>query len=261
MAGLLSQLIIIDSKDRAAGTSSNFTYNMGSYGPTQVYGYRVNKITIPFSWSTIPAQTFDILYNSVQYVVSIGGGQYNVFQLQAAVQLALNAAVGAGALLIAFNNDGTNSFTISTVNPLNTLVLQFNINNLAAQSYKSVGVAMGFATAENVNTATPTVANSFTSFYAINLTGPPNIYVKSSSLQVYTSSFFNKNPDCVVQSVPVNSPAASYIIWQNSVETNFYQDPISSKTSWDMRLCDEYNNDVLLNGLDWTIEIQVYYKF
>jgi hypothetical protein len=69
------------------------------------------------------------------------------------------------------------------------------------------------------------------------------------------------NADNVIQSIPVNVQAGNYIIWQNSVQTDFAQAPSKSASSWDMKIVDEYNNLVDLQGLDWTIEIQIYYKY
>ena len=208
------QLIIIDSKDRSTGTSSAFTYYMAAYGPTSVFRYRVNKVTIPFSWYTVPPQTFRINYNAVNYTVSIAGGQYNANQLATVVQNALNTALGAGQMTFTFQNDGTNTFTFATVNPANSFTLHFEVNNLLGQNYKSVGVAAGFVLPSNLISSGP--VNTLTSPYAVNLAGPPNIYVKSSSLQFYYSSFFNQNTSTVVQSIPVNVNPGDYIIWQNS---------------------------------------------
>lgn len=254
------QLVIIDSKDRSTGFASNFTYYLTGYSPTTVFKYRVNKVTIPFSWYTIIPQTFQVQYNGTYYTITIPGGQYNAQQLATQITNSFSAVIGGGTLVCTFTNDGTNNFVITSETSL-TFVLHFELNNLpSGQNYKSVGVAMGYVLPTNLmSSATPvTVA---TSIYAINLSGPPNIYVKSSSLQIQYSSFFNLNASTVIQTVPVGTDTGNYIVWANTYPVgDFEQDPVKTVTNWDFQLVDEYNNLIDLRGLDWTIEIELWYR-
>lgn len=259
------QLIIIDSKDRSSQSisSSNFQYVMQSYGPYGVFGYRVNKVTIPFSWYTIVDQTFVITFDSVDYTIPVFEGQYNASQLANAIQSALDAVVGSGKLTFIFQTNGTNKYLIQSVNSGDTFILRFDENNLPANmQYKSVGIATGYATPKTLASPSLTPVNVLASPFAVNLSGPPNIYVKSPSLQIYTSSFFNQNADVVIQTIPVNVNPGEVIVWENTYPVgNFQQDPYRSNTIWQFSIVDEYNNVVNLNGLDWSIEIEVFYKF
>lgn len=261
------QLIIINSKDRASGNSGNFTYNMGYYGPSSAVFYRINKITIPFSWNTTIAQTFGITYNLAihspsYYNISVPAGQYTPQTLVAALNTATAAAIGGGLALWSYTN---NVFNVSVTNVGNVMSLQWATNNLPpGQSYQSVGVQMGFVQ-ENLNNFVNPIpethsGTSFSSTFYPDLSGGGNIYVKSQSLQIYISSFFNQNVDDVIQSVPVQVNPSNWIIWQNAVPTDFSLNPIRSLANFDFCLVDEWNNFLNLNGLDWTIELQIFYK-
>jgi hypothetical protein len=232
---------------------------MSGFGPSTVHHYRVNKITIPFSWYTIIPQSFEISYNGTPYIIPIFGGQYTAPQLATQITSSFNSVIGGGLVTCVFTNDGTNRFIISC-NPLDSFVLHFEVNNLpVGQNYKSVGVAIGFVQPTNLTlSSTPVFSEQNT--FAVNVTGPPNIYVKSSSLQIFYSSFFDRNPSTVIQTVPVGSNAGDYIVWQNTYPVgDFTQGPVKSVTNWDFQLVDEYNNYVDLRGIDWTIELEVYY--
>lgn len=254
------QLLIVNSKDRAVGTPTNFQYCFSATQPQDVKGFRVNKVTVPFSWYTVIGQTFQISYNGTPHTATIAGGQYTVNQLVTVLQDATDAAVGAGLLVWSYES-GIDVFNLAIVSGVNTFSLNFGVSDIPSTLlYKSIGLVVGFVTAQNVSTSIGPLA-SYTSPYAPNLTGMPNIYVKSQTLQTYENPFFNKLLSTVICVVPVNVNVSNYIVFENPLSTVFANDTNKSLGMIDFQLVDEYDTPVDLRGLDWTVEIECYRDF
>jgi hypothetical protein len=253
-----SQLVIIDSKDRVnptSSTSSSFQYNLMYYGPTNIDSIRINKITIPFSWNPILAQTFVITIGGTPATITVPAGQWTEQQLASLIQAQITADFPSSGATLIFT-PGQNVFTFTS--PSAAYELNFtNTQNL----YQNIGYMMGFFGLQSSPIIISGTAGATSSVIYPNLSGGPNIYVKSQKLQLYNTSFFNLIPDNVIQSIPVNAPVGNYIIWQNSVETRFEMNNSQFQANYDFMLVDEYDNYVNLQGLDWTIEIQFFYKF
>jgi len=258
MENLKSQLLIINSKDRTSGTVSNFNYSMKYYGTELVQGYRVNKITIPFSWYTVVNQSFTLTRNAVDHIIYVDPGQWSAIQLAANIQARLETDVGVGLVKFSWAS-GSNTFTFESLD-VNVLTLKFDEAHISAptpsNNYLNFGVLTGFVLPSDISVH-PTGLD-ITGQYAVNLAGTPNVYVKSQSLQLYGTSYFQRVSDNVIQSVPVDVNVGNYIVWQNSVATIFKNDDTRMLGNYDLQLVDEWNNLVDLRGLDWVIEIQIY---
>lgn len=256
------QLIVINSKDRASGTATNFGYVMKYYGTNSVDGFRINKISVPFSWYTIQSQSFEFIYDNISYTINVLPGQWTAVQLAAQLKSETDALIGINSVNWIWNQ-GANTFTVSSLNPAKLFSFNFFAGTYPTNYYYNIGVQMGFATPATLSGYKPnlTGTNSFTSLYAVNLTGGANIYIKSQSLQLYITSFFNKIPDNVIQSVPVSVAPSDFIVWQNTIETIFATNSSRPMSTFDFQLVDEYNTPLDLRGLDWTLELQIFYKF
>lgn len=260
---MYQQLIIVNSKDRSLGVAENFVYNLSQYNPVKVRGYRINKVTIPMSFYTTPAQTFQLIYaylgtvSPVTYTLSIPGGTYTPAAIVLLLQAASDSTVGSGELVWSYTNG---VFNVITSNSLYKIQLLWNINNLTAtKQYESMGVQLGFV--QEGSTYVPLPFNdTFSSLYYPNLSGGANFYITSSYLQLYQSSYFNLLPANVIQTIPLTSPVGNWSIWQNSIETYFKTNSSVSFGNIDFQLVDYYGNVVNLNGLNWEFEIQIFHE-
>jgi hypothetical protein len=255
----LSILIIVDSKDRAnpAGTTtSNFTYNMEYYGPNSVKGMRVNKITIPFSWNPVLAQTFVLTIGGTPANIVIPAGQWTNQQMASLIQAQITADFPSSLATFTWS-PGSNLFTFTS--PSNPYELNFTGATL--HLYQNIGYMMGFFGLQSSPIIISASPGSSSSVIYPNLSGGPNVYVQSQKLQLYDSCFFQTVRGSVIQSVPVNVNVGNYIVWQNSIETVFPLVNSQPYSNFDFKLIDDYGNEVLLNGLDWVIELQFFYDF
>ena len=70
----IASLLVINSKDRASGVAENFTYNFQFAGLSKVRNFRINKISIPFSWFPVVAQTFRVSWNGTAFTIPVTAG-------------------------------------------------------------------------------------------------------------------------------------------------------------------------------------------
>jgi hypothetical protein len=252
---MLAALLVIDSKDRSSGVPENFTYNLQSSGFNKVKSFRVNKISIPFSWNTVVASSFRTIFNGTGFTIPVAAGQWPGVILASNLQSSLNSIIG-NTWTVTYNSY-TNSFTVSVAT--GTFHFDFSIPSPPLNPYYNIGVQLGFITVGQIGTISPaTPVSTFTSPYFANLSGTTNVYVLSQSLQLYGFTFLSAQQNNVLQSVPVNVEAGSLIVWQNSVETTFKYDT-RSMVNFDFSLVDDSNIQMNLNGQEWTLELQVFY--
>lgn len=263
---MLSQLIIINSKDRSSGTAENFNYNMQYYAPVEVSSMRINKISIPYSIYTTPAQTLVITYSygivsPVDYTLNVPAGIYTPATLVVELQALTDAAIGVGKVLWSYSD---NLFTVQAADVFHHILISWNINGLGpTYQYVSLGVQMGFVLEGTTFVPGPFSTDSayiFTASYFANLSGTQNFYITSTYLQLFQSSYFNNVPANVIQSVPIQVNPFNMIVWQNAVTTNFKTNSNVNFNNIDLQLVDEYNNIVDLNGLNWNMELQIFYE-
>ncbi len=242
-----SQLLIIDGKDRVYGSSENFIYNLQNYATPKIQKFRINKITIPYSFYGIRSQEFSINVNNApaQYIQFVGGN-YTANELAIYLQGLINA-VSAQPIVITYNQ-ATNKFKFD-MTPPHVIDLTFPFLPL---NY-NLGVSLGLMTT-NTNTGNFT---SLTSPKQANLSATSNLYLSSSALRVYNTSYFNQKAFSIIQTIPVNTAPFNYIIYQNSIEVVFKGGGFQA-SSLDFQIYDDDGNIIDLNGEDIIIEIELF---
>lgn len=223
-------LLIINSKDRSSGTTSNFNY--GFEPKTRVDKYRINKITVPYSWYNIKNQTFEYFDGIVTNTISFPEGSYTISTLQTKLSSLLPA--------ITITYDGnTNKYTFTSATAF-IITWQYGPGMLGTLLQAPI---------------TPLVFTFISGMVNLNLTS--NIYLSSAGLTTYFSSIFNKKKNNVVLSIPIDVNSFNYIIFENQVPTYFAIDD-RTLANLDIQILDDYGEVINLNGLDITIEIELY---
>lgn len=243
----MNQLLIIDGKDRSYGTSENFTYVLENYQTPRIKKFRINKITIPYSFYGIRSQEFSINVNNApaQYIQFVGGN-YTANELAIYLQGLINA-VSAQPIVITYNQ-ATNKFKFD-MTPPHVIDLTFPFLPL---NY-NLGVSLGLMTT-NTNTGNFT---SLTSPRQANLSATSNLYVASNTLRVFNTSFFNRKSASIIQTVPVNVSPFNYIIYSNQIESLFSGGNFQL-SSIDIIIYDDDGNVIDLNNEDIILEIELF---
>lgn len=255
MGRLHTTQLLINSKDREnpnATNSTSFNYILEDLLLGKIVRWRVDKVSIPFSYYTIENQQFQLAENaSSVHFPDLPSGTYTANELCAEIVNAIGLAGATGTYTCVYDNS-TGKFTLS-VNAPNDFALNWTNNNLPAnKQYKSLGILMGFVSEFDFRDLPN--ANSHTSQFAANLSGPANLYVASNTLQSTYTSYFNKQKLSIIQEVPVVANRFEWIVWANP-NKDFYEYDNRNIDSINLRLVDDHNQQIDLNGRDWTISI------
>lgn len=237
-------LLIVNSKDRISGTSTDFNYQIKYYGREEVQSYRIGKITIPYSFYNLKRQFFIFKYNGINFDIELPAGNYSAQSLATFLQTTLSAETSA-SILVSYSTT-TNKFSVSALSP-NTI--QFEFEDPVEYNY-SLQKALGFP---NLTT----IVSLYVSPNCANLNASDNLYIFSQSLSFYTPSIFQSQRANVIQLVPILVNPFNFIFYENQQQINFPTD-FQTISTFDVKLIDDYGNTVDLNGLDWTFEIQLF---
>lgn len=222
----MKTLLIINSKDRHHGTSSDFL--IGFEQRTRVDNFRVNKIICPYSWFNFKYQSY--VFNGITHFLA--AGSYSITTLISTINTHI-------APFIATYEPIQNKILFSGAG-LITLELQYGPGYL--------GNVFGY-------TANPEPANPLeTNLINLNLTS--NIYVASRALTTYYNSIFNKKKANVFQVVPVDVNAYGYVAYENELETIFKCDT-QTFSNLDIQLLDDFGEIIDLNGQNWILELEL----
>lgn len=222
-------LVIVNSKDRISGTPSNFRYEL-TKNKLNVKSFRINKVTVPFSWYNQPRQTFTV--NTILF--TLPEGSYSIYSLISALHSEVEGTFPN--FTMTYNAD-TNKVSIN-----DTIALTIVFNG-------RLGQQLGFE-----NSIGPSV--SLISTNTVNLALTSNIYIYSQSLSTYMTSFFQRRQDNIIQNIPVAVNTFNYVVWQNQLETTFALDS-QNLFNFDIKLLDDYGSVIELNGQNIIIEIQI----
>lgn len=247
---LTETLVIINSKDRVSGTSSSFNYQPESFTLGNIKMFRVNKITIPYSFYNLKQQTFTVSVNSGPPVtITLPAGSYSAQSLANTLNAIINPLISQPVNITYDQN--TDKFTFTMTSP-NTIALNFNASGLTSDQFGySLQKTLGFSS------PVPTSGIIVTSDLVANLNASSNLYIQSLTLCTAIPSYFIKKRSQVIQSIPIYVNSFNYIIWENRQQTYFKYDD-RSIMNIDITILDDYGNIIDLNGQDIVIEFQMF---
>lgn len=243
----------IDSKDRIAGTTSNFT-SIIDLPPNDFNRVCLLQASIPKSWYLYDTtnNTFTLRENGVNTTITIPVGNYNRVSFAVILTSLLNTA---SQLL-----GGVNFNTYTITYPNKTLQTD---NNKYTFSYTTTGAArsssfifstnycglgFGFVNGSTVNF----VAQSLVSVNAINLASKTRLFLKSNVCSLANGQILQEIFSSSVQ----DNSIVTY--QQNEIEANSKLFLQQDDNAFSFQLCDRFNNVVDLNGLDMVISIYLY---
>lgn len=244
---MFSTLLIINSKDRNDGDSGNFNY-IFQVPFTKIRNFKINKIVIPYSFYATVNQQIVITSPSIGGTINVPAGNYTADSLATTLEGLINSSFPIITCSITYSSI-TDKYTFTGALPysISSLGLIPPNNNLMYQ--------LGLTSLSGVQTVLPQSAN-FVSTYCANLSGTCCLYVSSNALRLFSNSSFQNMRSNIIQVVPIQVNSFNYIVWQNSVPTYYQQDEYVLNQI-DLRLIDDFGNTINLNGLDWSIEIEI----
>ncbi len=242
-------LLVVDSKKRVSGTSTDFLYRIDS--PVD----RVRKITavqlsLPFSYYVINPTNNVLVLNNGANTATLPPGTYNITNFQIILQAALNAA-GINSGFTVFYDNSTGILNIS-----NSLV-SFTINSVSSQPLSTAATFLGFT----VNATGTTV----TSNQVMNISGPRYLYVVSRKLckffvserPRYADNTFNNAICIAVPNTAFGGFIKEFTPLEVTINDNKGGASYSTTDDIDFTLYDEFGQIVNLNGFDWLLVLRL----
>lgn len=235
-----ARTVIVDSKNRISGKTSNFVIQTGIVQTDAVCDrIALKQITIPKSWYDVPngLNTFKLKVGASESVMSIPYGNYTIVTLDTAIKkmftdASLNISFVYSPLLNKFqcnNNTGA--------------VIQFEFE-------RGMAHVMGFEKGSKfaTNSYGP---GAFETPNCIFLSTVTKLYLQTSMCD--TSDFLQEIIVCPLY------PGAAMIFYENgNYDVNSRTYTGAMHTSHNFRLLDSYGQVVDLNGIDLTFTLVIY---
>lgn len=251
----MKSLLIINSAQRDKGTSTDFTWSINYFGINNIASFAFNKITIPYSYYNLKTQTFTISQNGGPAVnITLPAGNYTAQTLAGKLSSLINASLFAATLTINYLSDQNKfEFLMSS----GTLEFNFLISQNVLGSYANYNLSYQLGFSQYNNLVNPPSFNGIISTYTVNLNASSNLYLSSSTLNIYEISIFNRERASIIQTIPINTNIFGFIIFEPNEKINFKLDD-KMLGKFNFTLLDDYNNVIDLEGQNIIIEIELY---
>ena len=233
-------VLYIDSSRRLSGTSENFTIQLQNK-IDKIQQAEVFSAEVPYTFYGITSTTNQITWvdgSETQYTASISPGNYPITTFINTLQSSMNAVMPG--------------FTIAYIKE--TYKLRFQ--NSTTFRIASVGTTM----AKKIGLTGPTTAStSVVMPGVVNLSGPRYLLIKSQRLTrpKITRPFSNSAQDDILYKIPISGGPGDIMIEKN-IYTNLLKYGVRQTIDiLDFQLTDEDHNQIDLNGLDWSLSVNL----
>jgi len=245
--------IYINSKDLSTGSPTRFVYQLIN-GINECDGFYIKNIIIPFSsYVSIypPYDTTSVNFQLVDiegvHVVTLIPGNYTAFQIATDLQNALNTASGTTFYQVLYNAN-TYSYTITRTDSTD---FDINWQNSTTSQLPGQSIYYTFGFSNNLFGA-----SVYNSTQVATASGTSTSYlIRSRALAIDGCySYFQRQIDNVICEVPLNASPGGLILYEDENPAWIALRNININQI-DLELMDQYGNDILLNGLNWTATI------
>jgi hypothetical protein len=250
-----SKIIHIRSSDRQnkEGSSSDIFFSLketlSSHSDNEFITLSVQNAQIPISFYNISNlyNYLDIRENDVTFSIQIQSGNYNIYQF-------------INALTSLLNNNSPNllTYTLTYSTIRNKITIKHNDSDITttllfqsgSNAYRDIGPLLGCVDDFNVYNYDLELPNT------VNMMPTNSLYIRTSlSSKNAIATRVNGYTD-ILSKIPINSPPNTVLFYQNitfyKINTN-----ISQLSYINIRLTDEDNDLIDLNGQEWSCSLQV----
>ena len=247
---MLSRLLRISSTDRTTGSVSryNMTYATNDSDLQEIKRISLKSASIPNSQYNVNSNTNTFFFansqtSQVAYTIPIG--QYTTTTLMAAVVSVVSAVISGSITLV--QSALTNKIT---------LAINSGTFNMTPGSHFQINLILGFKSG-SFSSVSSLVADSLP-----NLSGLKSVYIASQTLSNHSAMICSEQlKQNVFCNVPITVPFGAIMSFEEDENSSDFVVFHSRKnvSTIDIKLLDENNNTVDLNGLDWSLVFRVYH--
>ena len=204
----------------------------------------VTDLEIPYSFFTFRSvnNTLRLVQGGVNVDFTLPVGNYNITTFQDALNIAGGSLAVAG---ITASYDATNN-KLSFISASSTLVMDTSVTTMLFE--------MGY----NVSQGSDAAAATITGENMVNLSGLPNLYLRSQSIGVENYDSNNAVSGTLCK-IPVNVLPLEYIFYR-PVENLYVRISDRQLVSMDLSIEDEEGNLVELNGGGWSATFAIHFQ-
>lgn len=233
----MKKTVILDSRNRLRGTSTNFDVNIN---PSITFSsMRLKSFHVPVSWYNITSDnnTFTIEQASIDYTVTVTVGRYDMTQLLSALESGLNTATGS--TFSCTRDDKTGLVTIADTTPTNFIIK----SNGNLEDY------LGFTSQQSGGA-------SYTASKVSKLYNPDYIILSLSAVPNNVRHLDNNSEhgSFVIRLDNLDSTTTMGSVKYNSKDIDIDNIKLSKPKqlhSLSVYLFDKHNNELDLNGSEW----------
>ena len=245
-----SRLLRVSSQDRTVGSVSryNMTYATNDSDLQEIKKISIKSAEIPNTQYNINSNNNTFFFansqtSQVAYVIPVG--QYTTTSLMAAVVSVVSAVISGSITLV--QSSLTNKIT---------LAINSGTFNMTPGSHFQINLVLGFKSG-SFSSVSSLVADSLP-----NLSGLKSVYIASQTLSNHSAMICSEQlKQNVFCNVPITVPFGSTMSFEEDEQTSDFVVFHSRKniSMIEIKLLDEDNNVVDLNGLDWSLVFRVYH--
>lgn len=251
---LKKSVIYVNSRNRITGKVNNFKYSI-TPGIRNALYYSISHITIPRTEYNIESTHNKFVFSDsggTDRTITISEGNYTAAAFATALENAMTSA-GADNYTVTANTTTAKYEIKSDSSPF---ILKFGTDSIT----KRLGLKMGYTddTYSGAGAGSPYISNNI-----FNMSPSENYYIVSNTIHGQDiAQFINGSLYNVIASIPLNGAFGDLLIREPS---DYVKIPISDGqngqkiTQLDFSLIDERGELVELNGIDWSMEIIIYY--
>jgi len=234
----MSSYIYINSADRISGSIEDFSVFIQDHLENVDKNISVESLAIPYSYYVVNGNNNTLLAGPTGVdTITLTQGNYTGSELSTELQTQLNAVLVPTYTVSFDSNSG--KFTYSTGD-----ASEFQIIT-DTQNYKYLGF--------DKSSTNSSSSGSLTSSNVIDVSGSQYIEVRTD-LPIHSENNSNLNRDVLLRVYP-NSEVFSTIFYQNNnAQVHFTSDKIQRVR---FTLFDEFDNQMDLNGLNWSLTLKV----
>lgn len=234
-------MITINSKDRTSLSSSSSDFILKRNLETDVSGFRVSYIQLPYAWYNITSTSNSIRINGTN-TVSITPGQYTASSLASALQTALQVV------------DATFTVTYSTTTGKFTITRNLGFTLNLSSSLFTMRRQLGF------NSTSDTASNtSHTSDSVVNIHNGNSISLHSNLLGKALRNRISDSRSDYVLSIPITGNPGNLLYYAPGQDIVYKFDrPIHFEGDISFQLKDVDNNVLDMNGVNWEMGLVIF---
>lgn len=233
----MKKTIILDSRNRLRGTSTNFDVNINP--PISFRTMKLKSFHTPVSWYNVTSanKTLTVEQSAITNTVTIAEGRYTMTQLLSAIETELINQTGSTFTVTI--SDITGLITIQDTTPTNFII----------KSNGSLDEFIGF-------TSEQTGAASYTASKVSKLYDPEYLVLSMSSLTNNIRHLDNNSEhgSFIIRLDDLNSNTTIGDVKYNSKDNDIDSIHMSSPQKlhdMNVYLLDKDNNELVLNGSEW----------